>query len=462
MIQKLRRKFILTATLSLLAVMAVLVGALNITNYIQTENNIDAMLSLLAENGGKLPEFGDPMWEPFSDPAKDSASAETGGVSDDTGNVPSAAGTAESGAPQPQDDGTDNPSKHNPKDNMQQISGVLITPETKYQTRYFVVDISETGSVASANLKNIAAVTEEDAASYAAEALKDGNGQGWIGIYKFLVTTAQTGKKIIFLDCRVEIDGRAKLLLTSLIIALCSLISVFLLITIFSGKAVRPYAENYEKQKQFITDASHEIKTPLAIISANAEVLEMTSGGSEWLTSIKKQTSRLDKLVNQMVMLARMDEEHPSITFAEFQISDAVYDAAAPFDTVAQCAGKHFELAVEPKLKFCGDEGAIRQLTSILCDNAVKYSDSKGTIRVTLRSKGKNIILEVFNTCHNIDRETLPRLFDRFYRADSSRSRETGGYGIGLSIAKAITEAHKGKITVRSDDGKSVVFTVVL
>lgn len=452
MIRKLRQRFIMTATLSLLAVMTVLICTLNLINYIQTENKINAMLSLLASNGGELPEFGDPQGYPYT--GKDNTQV-SGEVTETSSQV-----TQNDKKPLPGDSQYD--LGQNPQGGKQQTGGIQITPETKYQTRFFVVDFSMDGNVESVDLKHIAAVTEEEASTYAIKALSRKSSSGWDGIYKYLITSDASGQRIIFLDCRFEMEGRTKLLFTSLVVALSSLVAVFLLITVISGKAIKPISENYKKQKQFITDASHEIKTPLAIISANAEVMEMTSGTNEWLTSIKNQTERLNKLVNQLIMLSKMEEEQPSLQMASFDISDAVYDTAAPFETLANYAGKEFKLSVEPGLIYKGDEGAIRQLTSILCDNAVKHSDEKGRIQVMLGQKGRNIVLEVFNTCQHIDSETLKHLFDRFYRADTSRSRKTGGDGIGLSIVKAIAEAHKGKTTVQADDGNSIVFTVVL
>ncbi len=451
MIRKLRQRFIITATLSLLAVMTVLICTLNLINYIQTENKINAMLSLLASSGGELPEFKDPQWYP--DGVKD-YTQKSGEGTETLSQV-----TQSDKKTLPGDSQFD--SGQIPQGGKQQTDGIKITPETKYQTRFFIVDISAAGDVESVDLRQIAAVTKDDASSYAIEALSRKGDSGWVGIYKYLITGDASGQRIIFLDCSFEIEGRTKLLFTSLVVALSSLVAVFLLITVISGRAIKPISENYKKQKQFITDASHEIKTPLAIISANAEVMEMTSGSNEWLTSIKNQTERLNKLVSQLIMLAKMEEEQPSLQMASFNISDAVYDTAAPFETLAKYAGKEFALSVEPGLTYKGDEGEIRQLTSILCDNAVKYSDEKGRIHVTLGQKGRNIVLEVFNTCQHIDSETMKHLFDRFYRADTSRSRKTGGDGIGLSIVKAITEAHKGKITVRTDDGNSILFTAV-
>lgn len=447
MIKRLQRRFILIAMLSMLAVMCVLVGAVNIVNYVRTEHESDDMLALLAQYGGRLPAYG--QHQPLP-PA-----AEQGTTPQEEQDTASQT-TPQSVSP----DGTV-PAKPDNYNRKQQIDGVRITPETQFKTRYFTVRYNAQGALMHVNTDNIAAVDAEAAVGYAEEVARGGNEQGRIGIYKYILTKDEMGGTgYIFLDCADQLDARGELLVITLAVAFVSLTAVFLLVSVLSGRAVRPFAESYEKQKRFITDAGHEIKTPLAIISANADVIEMTGGGSEWVTSIKNQTQRLGKLVNSLVTLAKMDEEKPSLQLVDFSLSDAVFDAAAPFETVARCAGKKFELSVEPGLKYHGDEGAIRQLVSVLADNAVKYSDDGGTIRITLNAKGRNAVLDVYNTCRGIDTDKLPHFFDRFYRADDSRSRETGGYGLGLSIAQAVCEAHKAKICARSDDGKSVCFTV--
>ncbi|MDD3174520.1 MAG: HAMP domain-containing sensor histidine kinase, partial [Herbinix sp.] len=215
-------------------------------------------------------------------------------------------------------------------------------------------------------------------------------------------------------------------------------------------------------QKLFITDAGHEIKTPLAIISANADVLELIGGESEWITSIRNQTVRLDKLVKNLLTLSKLEEDNKKVSFTEFDLSETVARTASPFTTVAETKSKKLFMDIAQGKRLVGDESSIEQLVSTLVDNALKYSDEEGTIKITLSSYKKGIKLEVYNTTEEIDTENLDKLFDRFYRSDSSRSSETGGYGIGLSIAKSIVEAHHGKISVKSEDGRSICFTVLL
>ncbi|URZ00292.1 sensor histidine kinase [Clostridium felsineum] len=262
--------------------------------------------------------------------------------------------------------------------------------------------------------------------------------------------------------CKSLILQQATLfLIISCIVALVTLICVFILVSIFSKKAINPIIESMEKQKQFITDAGHEIKTPLAIISANADVLELTSGTNEWITSIRNQSNRLDRLVKNLLMLSKMNE-NLDLVFSDFNLSTAAVEITNSFEVIAEKQNKKLVMDIQSNIILKGEENGIRQLISTLVDNAIKYSNDNGTIKISLRAIKKSIKIEVYNTADNIDKENLDKLFDRFYRADSSRSRETGGYGIGLSIAKSIVERHRGKILAKSEDGKSICFTVLI
>lgn len=250
------------------------------------------------------------------------------------------------------------------------------------------------------------------------------------------------------------------LLITSISVSVVGLFAVFVLVVIFTKKVFRPVAESYEKQKRFITDASHELKTPLTIISANVEVLELEEGENAWTESIQKQIGRMNKLVEQMVTLNRMDEDNTLQEVTRFDLSEAVSETAELYVPVAARQEKTMTLQIEEEVKLCGDEAAIRQLVSLLLDNALKYSDKSGQIKVTLKKRGKHSELSIWNSVEEIQKGNLDRLFERFYRLDSSRNSGTGGSGIGLSIAKSIVEAHKGKISARSTDGRSIEFIV--
>lgn len=234
--------------------------------------------------------------------------------------------------------------------------------------------------------------------------------------------------------------------------------AVLFLLIFLSGRIVKPFSENYEKQKRFITDAGHELKTPLTIIDADAEVLEMDIGENEWLRDIQTQTKRLAQLTNSLILLSRM-EEQPRTEKIEFPISDLVEETVETFQALAKTRNKNLSANIQPMLSMSGDEKAVRQLITILLDNAIKYANDGGRIEITLKKQKNMIYLSAFNTVESISKENIMHLFDRFYRVDQSRNSQTGGYGLGLSIAAAIVNAHKGKITASTEDEKSLLIT---
>lgn len=412
MIKKLQRKFIMITMGSLLLVMVLLIGSINAINLYRMDQRINGALRILSENDGKFPKFD----------------------------------------------------KDNPQKNDKHFD-FHMNEETAFQTRYFVVEVSTDGSMVDFDGSHIAAISAEDAKEYADSVLDSGEERGYEGYYKYAIMELDSGYKLIFIDCRTQIDTAIEFLFTTLAVAVITLVLMFILVSIFSKRAIKPIIESMEKQKQFITDAGHEIKTPLAIISANTDVLQLTGSDNEWVSSIRHQTSRLAKLVNNLLMLSKMDESKVELVFSDFNLSETVSEMADSFESIAEMKNKVFQKEIQGNIKYHGDESGIHQLVSILIDNAMKYSNENGTIKISLSAAKKGIKLEVYNTTDELDQSTienLDRLFDRFYRADSSRSRETGGYGIGLSIAKSIVEAHHGKLSVKSDDGKSISFTAVL
>lgn len=204
------------------------------------------------------------------------------------------------------------------------------------------------------------------------------------------------------------------------------------------------------------------MKTPLTIISADTDVLEMQQGSNEWLSDIRIQTERLSKLTYDLIFLAKMEEGHKVTRVQAFSISDMAEKSVQAFQTLAKVQQKEFSSQIQPGLMLRGDPSQIERLFSVLLDNGLKYSQPGGRISVNLQLRRHSIHLEVFNTTDYIEKEQIPRLFDRFYRIDQSRSSETGGHGIGLSIAKAVVLAHDGEITAASQDGSSLTVTVLL
>lgn len=335
-------------------------------------------------------------------------------------------------------------------------------PEAAFTTRFFTVHCDADGRIGAVSRDFISSVDEETAKAYAQAVLARGREKGYYGTYRYLVRQDEKGITVLFLNAAVHIQSMRSLLLVSLAIGLCSLLMVFFLILLFSRRAVRPYMKNIERQKRFITDAGHELKTPITSIATSADIAAMEHEGDEWIENIRRQAARLTKLVGDMVALSRLDEEMPFPEKSRFSVSEAAWEIAEPFEVLAKAKGKKYSQRIEDDLTLYGDRESIQRMISILLDNAVRYSDDGGEIRMQIYRRRSKVCIEVSNTCDLPDVSDLDRLFDRFYRMDESRSAMTGGTGIGLSMVQAIAETHGGKASVQSADGKEICFKVVL
>lgn len=419
MVRKLRMKFIVLSMLSVAVVLVVLLGIINAANYWRVVAEADQALEMIADNKGRFPE-------PKLFPDKDIRKREERG-------------------------------KYKRHERNFEMS-----PELPYELRYFSVLLDENGENIETDTGKVAAVDDETAAGYARDAAKLSEETGFFGNYRYRKQEEGENLRVIFLDCRRTLGVFRTFLAASIAVSLAGMAAVFLLVFLLSGKAVRPFIESYEKQKRFITDAGHEIKTPLTIIDADAAVLEMECGENEWLSDIQKQTGRLKELTNDLIFLSKMEERAGEELWIDFPVSEVAEQAVQSFELLAKAKNKRLRCQIEPGLSYCGDERNLQRLFSVLLDNAVKYSREGGEICFTLNKKGKKLVLTVFNTADNIDSEKAEHLFERFYRVDQSRNSDTGGHGIGLSIAKAIVEGHKGKITAEAEDGETLKITAVL
>lgn len=393
MIYGLRRKFIRVSAVSIMIVFSGMFLILFILGNIQLNNTMDILTDEIAANGGVFPEFD--------------ASARP---------LPSG------GFPY-----TD-----------------VITEETKFSTRFFTVWLGKDNRIVKVNSDSVSSISEAQIQEFTDIALKRDQTRGWVSDYRYKIFRAKTGTAIVFVNGDMNYLMARRFLFTSLLVLIGSGLVVLLLFILISKRVVRPVAESYEKQKQFITDANHELKTPLTLILSNLDIVESEVGQNEWLDDIRSEGERMGMLINQLVILSRMDESQSNLTISQFDLSRALSDVTSEFKPLAAELQKKLMADIKPSILCKGDEGLIRRLLSILLDNAVKYCDPGGTIQILAYERRRPVVI-VENTYEKADQIELGKLFDRFYRVDKARTFD-GSFGVGLSIAKAIIKNHHGSI----------------
>ncbi len=330
--------------------------------------------------------------------------------------------------------------------------------EFAFTTRFFVVSVNSNDEIDFIDTKNISSVSYERAVTYVLNASEAGELSGTVDNFRYIKTENSIGYTYIFLDIEEDLMGFESYMLYSIIIVLSAVVFIFILSCIFSKRAVSPIAESYERQKRFITDVSHEFKTPLTIIKADCDVIELDSGSGEWTDSIKTQISRLDNLVENLISLTRLDEEKLAVSKTIFSLSDAIADILGEFTPAIKNANLNITSNIGQNITYNGNEMLIRELFSILMENAIKYSE--GYIEVSLLNVGGRNIFKIENSTDDVAIGKHSNWFERFYRADESRSSDKKGFGIGLSIAKSICEKHGAKISAESKTGKEITLTI--
>ena len=411
MLNKLKRKFLITGTVFMFLLMAALVLIMNLVNYRNVTADADSVLEVLIQPN--LPFFTEAEFP----------------------------------------------------ERPEEFSGFVppgMSPEVLYESRFFVVSVSAEGEILQSDLSRIVSVDDESASNYIQRALNSRGDRGFIGDFRYAKTSDENGTRILFLDCGRKLDSFRSFLWISVTVGLVGCVAVFIAFSFAAGRIVSPIAESYEKQKRFISDAGHEIKTPLTIINANVDLLE-SDGEKDELADIRAQTKRLTVLTNNLVMLSKMEEAEHTLQKVELPLSDLVSETAASFRAPAAARRIDFTADVTPGISVNGSPDALRQLVSVLLDNAVKYTQEEGRVSVSLSAHRKTAMIAVENTlAEEISQEDLHHIFDRFFRTDRSRNSATGGHGIGLSIAKAITEAHGGSISAAAKTGRDFRVTVTL
>lgn len=419
----LRRKFMIVAIAALVAALLLIFAALNIWNHMLATERVDSVISVLYENDGVFPE----EWK-LKEPRYKRGTFEA-------------------------------------------------TSETPFETRYLAATFDTTRSLTSLDTTHVAELDEQEAAEVIGHMLDGVANAGYYDRYRFRVFTEQDGSgMIIAVDCFQQLQSSHTLLLISAAIMGATVTITGLFIVPLSKRFVDPYVRNLERQKRFVTDASHELKTPIAIISANTDLIEATEGESSWTRSTRAQTARLNKLTGELIELARTDEPIERALREDVDLASIVRREVEDFLPLAEASDKTLTCTIdtfegaatrasvadglegisarevgkaEPRIIVSGSPEELDRLVSVLVDNAVKYCDDNGSICVHLEQRKREIVLTVTNPCASLTTQDTRRIFDRFYRADASRSRSTGGNGIGLSIAQGIVSRHEGSIRAR-------------
>lgn len=300
----------------------------------------------------------------------------------------------------------------------------------------------------------------EEISYYVESALAQNERIGMVDSYMFLVESKIYGTLIVFLDNTQHEEQTEILFRATLVIGICTLAVLAIISSVLAFVATKPVKQAFDKQKAFISDASHELKTPLAVINTNIDVLESEIGVNKWLEYIKDESVRMNELVQELLCLARMDDSSSKAVFSNINLSNVVLLTVLPFESTVFESGKTLETEVDDDIMLHADESKIKHLVSILLDNAIKYSDDKGIIKVSLHMHNNKPTLEVYNTGKGIEKKDYKKIFERFYREDQARNSAKGGYGLGLAIAHSIVEEHGGKISVQSSYGHWITFTV--
>lgn len=330
----------------------------------------------------------------------------------------------------------------------------------------FAVELDGDGAVVDLMSGPGSEVTQDTAQQLADQALRKGNNQGsLVGKSLSYLLREENGRRyMVFADNSLVASAVWNQARTSFLICAAAL-AVFFLISFFLAKlALKPVEAAWTSQRQFVADASHELKTPITVILANTDVVLAHPGDTveiqrKWLGYIQDEALGMKKLVEDLLFLAKGDARQSSPPTVPVLLSQVVNEALLSFEPVAFETGITLGEAVAPELWVKGDEGQLRRLVMILLDNGVKYAGERGVVTVTLAEVGDKITLRVHNTGEPIDAQHLPHIFERFYRADAARNRDRGGYGLGLSIAKAIADAHGAKLTADSSAAEGTTFT---
>lgn len=408
MIYRLQKKFIKISIISFLLVFTVVVSTILLFIYSQSVSDSDKIADIIMENDGDFPSFNEKLEVP---------------------------------------------------DNLE-FPPNGIGPETPFTTRFFIVHFDQNGRYLSTDLSSIASISDDEAEKYGYQALQKNKERGCIHLYRFKAVSSENGTSIVFINNDPLKMTVKRIIAAAFFFLLLGGVIFTTIVIILSKRAVRPVAESYEKQKQFITNANHELKTPLTLMLTNLDIIESETGKNEWLDDIRFEGQKLAELINQMLYLSRMDEENTYIRRSTFDLSEMINETADIFQPVISEKDLVFTTDIEANISYLGEDILICQMISLLLENAIKYCDANGSIAMTLKDD-QHPIFSIENHYSAVGKLELDSLFDRFYRADNART-SGAGFGLGLSVAKSIVEKHNGKIWVENVNNSKIRFSVKL
>lgn len=335
--------------------------------------------------------------------------------------------------------------------------------ENYYKTRYFVIRYDDDGNITQSNLDSIASVSEDNLNKYLSIVKNKEPGFGYSNYYRYLITDTGDGKHMaIFLDVYQEMTKYYFGLLNFIVASMLCDALVFVFLNLSSKRVVEPFIENNRRQKQFITNASHELKTPITVISTSLKVLEMENGKQKWIDKAQYQVTKLTDLVNDLVTLSKLNEDESPLKFKHYDLSSSLNEVVESFNDFAKEEKLELKSNIENNINIYGDEYYIKLMISTLLDNAIKYATKDSEININLKKINKDIEITINNEVENLTEDDVDKIFERFYRTSDARASEIKGSGIGLSIAKQIVEGHKGTIEAKLIDNKIIEFKIKL
>lgn len=406
MVNDLRKKLVRIWGISVLILLVLIYGCIYFLSVRQLNGAMDMLTDRISQNGGRFPEY-----------------------------------------------------REEEKTDQDMALGGFINEETRFSIRFFIVSFDEEGTVIGQNTQATSSVTDKAAETYGREAAEHGRLRGWLEDYRYKRYSTKQGYDIVFVDGKMNRSVFRMTMLSAGAALAGSGVILFLLMVAFARRAAKPAAESYEKQKQFITDANHELKTPLTLMMTNIDIVQSEIGNNEWLQDAKSEGMRMNELINRLGVLTKMDEGSSPAEKERFDLSQITEEKIKQFAALAESKKIKLNPCIDQRVMCCGSKKNMENLMDILLDNAVKYCDDEGVIAVSLHGRRRPVLI-VENTYKDAPKLETEKLFDRFYRADKSRS-PSGSFGIGLSIAKSIVDDQGGKITAYKKDGGTVGFKTV-